>query len=257
MSKPAVSILAPCYNEALNIPTLLERLTTALHGRAESWEVVLVDDASSDDTQRVMAECAGKFPQLRPLRHQSNRGMVEGWATACAAARGELVVVMDADLQYNPDDVPRLLEELARSGADLAQGYREQSLEQSALRLFLSRALSAFLNLAFGTRLRDAKSNFFACRRETLSDLLTLRSRYRYFQHLFSMAAVAKGYRISQIPVTFHPRRAGKSFIQSPLWFSLRALPDLPRAWWNFRKLRQQRRALDAGRENASRLQSP
>ena len=252
-----VSILVPCYNEALNIPTLLERLTDAMRGRTESWEAVLVNDASPDDTQRVLDECRKKFPQLAPQRHEVNRGMVEGWATGCAAARGRIVVVMDADLQYAPSDVPRLLDELARSGADMSQGYREQTIEQNPLRKLLSRGLSAFLNFAFGARLRDAKSNFFACPRNVLADLLALRTRYRYFQHLFSMAAVAKGYRIAQIPVVFHPRHAGESFIQNPLAFSLRALPDLPRAWWDFRKLRRESRARAARREKVSRLQTP
>ncbi len=246
-----VSILVPCYNEALNISTLMERLTEAMQGRAERWEAVLVNDASRDDTQRVLDECAKKYPQLAPQRHETNRGMVEGWATGCAAARGRVVVVMDADLQYAPSDVPRLLDELARSGADMSQGYREQTVEQSPMRKVLSKSLSAFLNFAFGTRLRDAKSNFFACRREALSDLLSLRCRYRYFQHLFSMAAVAKGYRIVQIPVVFHPRHAGESFIQNPLAFSLRALPDLPRAWWDFRKLRRESRVRAAEHRSA------
>ena len=190
-----------------------------------------------------MACCANDFPQLSPQRHEQNRGMVGGWATGCAAARGRLVVVMDADLQYAPEDVPRLLEELSASGADMSQGYRAQALNFSLLRMALSKTLSGFLNLAFGTHLRDAKSNFFACRREILADLLTLRGRYRYFQHLFSMAAAAKGYRIAQIPVIFHPRCAGESFIQSPIIFSLQALPDLPRAWWDFRRLRRESRA--------------
>jgi glycosyltransferase involved in cell wall biosynthesis len=238
-----VSIIAPCYNEALNIPTLLERLSEAMRGRPESWEAVLVNDASTDDTQNVLTECARPYPQLSPQTHEKNRGMVAGWATGVSAARGKIVVIMDADLQYAPSDVPRLLDELARTGADMSQGYRAQTNEISLLRNWISKALSAALNLAFGTRLRDAKSNFFACRKEVLADLLSLRPEYRQFQHIFSMAAIAKGYRIVQIPVTFHSRHAGVSYIQSPLIFSVKALPDLPRAWLAFRRLRRERKA--------------
>ncbi len=202
-----VSVIVPCYNEALNIPTLLGRLSSAMSGVSFTptaqrigasvvatpltWEVVLVDDASSDDTGAVMSNCAKNFP-ISAQRHEKNQGMVAGWVTGCAAARGRIVVVMDADLQYAPEDVPRLLEELECTGADLSQGYRAETIEHRPLRKFLSVVLSATLNFSFGTRLYDAKSNFFACRREVLADLLTLRGRYRYFSIFFQWPRLPK-----------------------------------------------------------------
>jgi phenylacetate-CoA ligase len=236
MTSPVdVSIIVPCFNEEKALPRLVERIVAAGAKWPWTYELILVDDGSRDDTWAAIQRLREAHAFIVPVRHLGNRGIVAGWRSGLAAARGVHVATLDADLQYRPEDLGELRDKLLASGADLAQGARVQELNRSAGRRFLTAGLSWLLNVLFRMRLQDNKSGFLLCRREVFRDILTTRFQYRYFQHFIVVAAHAKGYRIVQTPIVFDPRVAGESFITQPWRFALRALTDLPRAVWEFR----------------------
>lgn len=233
--EPQLSVIVPCYNEEANLRELVRRTREALALHRIAGEVLLVDDKSRDGTRAVIEELARAHPEVVGLHHEETRGIVEGWRTGLAAARAPLVVITDADLQYAPEDIPRLYHILRREGADVVQGWRIAHNYRDTYRYLLSIAFSFLLNRLFGTRLRDIKSGFLCTRREVFADMLETRRRFRFPQHFVVVNAVAKGYAVRQEPILFWRRQAGESFIRSPIRFGLAALLDLPGAIREFR----------------------
>lgn len=232
---PALSIIVPCYNEEGNLRELVRRTRAALAREGIVAEILLVDDQSRDGTRAVIEALAGEHPEVRGLYHPENRGIAGGWRTGLAAARAPHVLITDADLQYSPEDIPRLYHALLRGDADVVHGWRIAHDFKATYRHLLSLAFSFLLNRLFGTRLRDAKSGFLCTRPEVFREMLETRYAYRYLQHFIVISAVSRGFRVRQEPVIFWARHAGESFIRSPLRFGLQALTDLPRAFWEFR----------------------
>jgi glycosyltransferase involved in cell wall biosynthesis len=234
-----LSIIVPCLNEAANLPTLVARVEAALAAGGIAGELIVVDDGSRDATWAVMQRLARAHAFVAPWRHAHNRGIVAAWRTGVATARAEVVCVLDADLQYRPEDIPRLRALHAASGADIAQGQRSPVGRAHDSRYWFSRGLNAVLNAAFGMRLRDNKSGFLVCRRAVLEDLLAHRGRYHAWQNLIMVAAHARGYTIAALDVPFLPRRAGRSFLGDvPVRHAVRSLVDVARALPEYRVAR-------------------
>ena len=209
---PGLSVLVPCLNEAVNLPGLVERLHAALQVPALApAEIVLVDDGSADDTQDCITRLARDFPGLRRLRHDRTQGIPAAWRTGHGAAQGEWICTIDADLQYQPEEIPRLWQAMHASGADIVQGVRSDTGRDRGVRFVLSKGLGGLLNRTFGMSLRDNKSAFFMCRREVLAKLLAYRNRYRHWQCFVMVAAHHHGFRIHEVDTPFTPRRKGRS----------------------------------------------
>ena len=120
----------------------------------------------------------------------------------------------------------------------MVQGWRkfhESPVKDMLFRHILSISLSKFLNFVFSMSLRDIKSGFIVYKREVFKDVLGFSRSYRYFQHFITIAAHSLGYRIRQVPIKFYKRHAGKSFIKSPIIFSLKVCLEIPKAYINFR----------------------
>ncbi|MCZ7584267.1 MAG: glycosyltransferase family 2 protein [Deltaproteobacteria bacterium] len=227
-------VVAPCFNEGANVRRLVRRVGEALKDHPGGFELALVDDASRDDTWAQIEEAARAFPFVVPLRHRVNRGIVEGWRTGLSATKAPRIVTIDADMQYRPEDIPRLVRAMNASGADFVQGWRQTQVKRGFLRVFLTGGLSLFLNLAFGMRLKDNKSGFVLYRRDAMERILDFRAPFRHYQHFIAIAAHRLGLRIVQIPITFDAREHGQSFITNPVRFAIGALVDLPRALLHF-----------------------
>ncbi|HSQ01437.1 MAG TPA: glycosyltransferase [Candidatus Dormibacteraeota bacterium] len=233
---PVLSVIAPCYNEARNLPELVARLEGAFDRKGIDGEIILVDDGSTDDTTAVLDGLTAAHPRLRTIRHDRNRGIAAAWRSGLEAARGALVCLIDADLQNPPEDVPRLLRELRQSGADVVQGWRSNIGRLFDHRWVLSKGLNLLLNILFGMRARDNKSGFVMARREVMADVLTHRYRYRYYQSFITVAAASKGYTIREVETLFDRRRVGSSFIAGfPVAVVLWSLLDLAKAVGEFR----------------------
>ena len=223
----SLSVIAPCYNEQDNVGPLATRILAVFNRMKIAAELILVDDGSADATWPAITAAQQSDARIRGVRHEANSGMVAAWRSGLFAAAGELVCLIDADLQNRPEDVARLHERFEQGGCDLVQAVRH-SVEGVCRMYLFSRGLNGLLNLAFGGRLRDNKSGFILCERRTLHTLLEHRFRYRYYQAFLGASALMRGLRIAEVDTVFDARQRGQSFLSNfPVFTSLRVLAEL------------------------------
>jgi len=242
-----VTVVAPCYNEAKNLPELVSRLLATFRKKGIAGEVILVNDGSRDDTGAIVDALASEHAEVRAFHHPVNRGIEAGWNTGVAAARGFYVCLIDADLQNLPEDVWRLYREIRGSGADLVQGYRSSIGRLQDSRFIVSRTFNWMLNTLFGMRQRDNKSGFVIARKAVLEATLRHRYRYEYFQSFITVSAFAKGYTVREIETLFESRLLGESFMpRIPIRVILGCLVDLAKAVLEFRLAFKKEEILEA-----------
>jgi len=198
-SSPAVSIIVPLYNEEENVPILQSELSAALQGI--DHEIIFVDDGSADRT----IERIGAAPNVRLMRFEKNAGQSAAIYAGLEAAHGATLVLIDGDLQNDPADIPRLLDEISR-GADLVCGYRAQRRDTVVKRL-TSRIANAVRSRYTKDGVRDTGCTLKAMRRECVSALVPFKGMHRFIPALVKGA----GYRLVEIPVNHRPRRFGQT----------------------------------------------
>ena len=226
-----LSVVVPCLNEEANLPELCSRMAEVFRIGGFPAELVIVDDGSTDGTARVLAAEMERYPFIVARRHSENRGITASWRTGVAAAKGRLVCVLDADLQYQPEDILRLRRELEISNVDIVQGWRSPFGRDKGPRYWYSRCFNYVLNSTFGMSLQDNKSGFVLCAREIFADLLNYRGTYYYWQSFIMVAAHHRGYTYKQVETLFENRKAGKSFLDNaPVKPILRSFVDVGRA---------------------------
>lgn len=238
-NKITLSVIAPCYNEGKNIVELTERLQKVFTRENIVGEIVLVNDASIDDTGNLIDGLVKKNSNIVGIHHKDNVGIVSSWKSGLNRSQGVFVCLIDADLQNLPEDVGRLYREINFSHADIVQGWRNHigKLQGGELRYWSSRGLNFILNLFFGMNSRDNKSGFIICRKEVLSNILTYKYIYRYYQTFITVAAKYKGYYIREVETLFQDRRLGKSFITNIWSVSFMTMIDIFKAFIEFRIL--------------------
>ncbi len=234
---PELSVIVPCYNEELNLPELCERLVSTFTVGGFRGEILLVDDGSKDGTAGVIRALMAKHPGVVVgCFHEVNRGIAAGWKTGVSAATGRLCATIDADLQYQPEDLLRLRRALYEHSVDVVQGWRSATGRRKDQRWYYSRGFNHLLNGVFSMDLRDNKSGFVMASREVLADVLTHRGSYHYWQSFIMVAAHAKGYSYREVETIFEERRQGVSFLEkAALRASVRSLKDLAVAAWEYR----------------------
>lgn len=222
-----LSVIAPCFNEEENIDVLVDRTLAAFEEANIAAQLVLVDDGSRDRTWELIRRRCARDLRVCGVQHEINRGIETAWRTGLSASNGELICLIDADLQNRPEDIPLLYKAYIRELPDVVQGVRRPAKGVTRCRLF-SRGLNFLLNTVFRMRLRDNKSGFLLCRHAVLRRLLQHQYEYRYFQSLIGVAAGALGYSIAQVDTRFERRHAGKSFLSRfPIGVSLRICWEL------------------------------
>jgi dolichol-phosphate mannosyltransferase len=196
---PAVSVIVPVYNEEENVPILQAELRAALRGI--DHEFIFVDDGSADRT----VEQIEAAPNLRVIRFEKNAGQSAAMYAGLQAARGAILVLIDGDLQNDPADIPKLIEEISR-GADLVCGYRAQRRDTLAKRL-TSRVANAVRSRYTKDGVRDTGCTLKAMRRECVAVLFPFKGMHRFIPALIKDA----GYQLVEIPVNHRPRRFGQT----------------------------------------------
>ncbi len=198
-----ISVVIPAYDEAESLPGLLTRLVPVLESAGDEHEVLVVDDGSRDGTADVVEALA--LPGVRVLRQRVNRGKSPALRAGLAEVAGDVVVLMDADGQDDPDELPRLLAALD-DGMDLVTGRRAQRNDRKAKTL-PSRLYNWTTARVTGVEGRDFNSGYKAMRADVASDLDLYGELHRYIPVL----AAWQGYRVGEIDVVHHPRAEGHS----------------------------------------------
>ena len=198
-SKPAVSVVVPLYNEGGSVAILQTELAAALTGR--SHEIIFVDDGSTDQTLARLT----RGPEVRVLRFEKNAGQSAALYAGANAARGEIVVLIDGDLQNDPADIPRLLAEIER-GADLVCGYRERR-KDTVVKLITSRIANFVRSRFTKDGVRDTGCTLKAMRRECVRTLVPFKGMHRFIPALVKGA----GYTLVEVPVNHRARQFGQS----------------------------------------------
>ncbi|WP_190817892.1 glycosyltransferase family 2 protein [Saccharopolyspora pogona] len=200
-----VSLLAPAKNERENLPRLFAEIRDAMQQQHRTWELLVVDDGSTDDSWQVIAEQARQDPRLRGIRLRRNFGKAAALAAGVAEVRGELLVTLDADLQDDPAEIPRLLAELD-NGADLVSGHKAQRQDPLGKRL-PSKVFNGVTGLITGLKLADHNCGLKAARTEVYRRVPLYGELHRYIPAL----AHQLGYRVRELAVHHRPRVHGKS----------------------------------------------
>ncbi len=197
-----VSVLVPAKDEAENLPLFMEQMAAVVRAAAQTYEVVVVDDGSVDDTWSVLEHLSSQYGFLRIVRHRRRRGIADALRTGYLHAEGEIFVFYPADLQFRPEDIPRLVEPILGNQADMVTGFKQGQYDKA----FVSRVYNWLSRVLFDVRVRDLNS-VKAYRREIMEQLPIRPDWHRYMIVL----AAAQGYTVAEIPVPLYPRHAGKS----------------------------------------------
>ena len=206
MTNPDLSVVAPLYNESENVAPLVEWILEALAGYQGSYEVILVDDGSRDDTWRRIAEAAVGHPVVHGLRLGRNVGQTAAMMAGFDHSRGRVVVSLDGDLQNDPRDIPMLVAKLA-DGYDLVCGWRQQRQDKLILRKVPSWVANRLIRRLTGVQITDNGCSLKAYRRELLERISLYAEQHRFIPALSASA----GARITELPVRHHARRFGES----------------------------------------------
>ncbi len=200
-----LSVLIPVYNEVSSIATVVERVAAI----PIDTEIILVDDFSADGSGAVID--ALPQPNLVVVHHDRNRGKGAAVRTALAQATGDVIVIQDADLEYDPTDFVRLLEPIEQGRVRVVYGYRNFEGQRWPLRVG-NRFLTAVTNLLFGSDLRDMETCYKMIDRELTVGLDLTADRFEIEVELTSKL-LKSGARIEQLPISYEPRQGGKKLV--------------------------------------------
>jgi len=202
-----VSVVVPVYNEVESVELLVEKLSSALPRLNRPWEVVLIDDGSTDGTWDKMKSMAGRVKGLRLIRLRRNFGQTAAMSAGFDQAKGRIIVTLDADLQNDPDDIPLLIETLEKQDLDVVSGWRKNRQDPFLNRRLPSLLANGVISRFTGVRLHDYGCTLKAYRREVVQNLSLYGEMHRFIPALASWV----GGSIGEVPVRHHPRRFGKS----------------------------------------------
>jgi glycosyltransferase involved in cell wall biosynthesis len=219
-----VSILVPAKDEAGNLALFLELCDAIVRAESARYEVVVVDDGSTDGSWDLLQELSKQYPFLRPVRHRAQRGIAEALRTGYLHAHGHVLVFYPADLQFKPEDIPRLVNPILAGESDMVTGYKQGVYEKA----FVSGIYNKLSRTLFHVPVRDL-NNVKAYRREVMA---ALPMRPDFHRYMIVMAA-AQGFTVTEVPVPLYARHSGKSK------FGLSRIPigvlDMLAVWFELR----------------------
>lgn len=219
-----VSVLVPAKDEAGNLPRFIELCADMIRTQDARYEVIVVDDGSKDGSWPILLQLAQQYPFVRPVRHRSQRGIAEALRSGYLHARSDVLVFYPADLQFMPEDIPRLAGPILAGESDMVTGFKQGKYEKA----FVSRIYNGLSRALFDIPVRDL-NNVKAYRREIMESLPMRQDFHRYMIVL----AAAQGFTVTEVPIPLYPRYSGKSkfgFSRIPVgvidmlavWFELR-----------------------------------
>jgi len=213
-----ITIILPAYNEEENLVPLVEKISEVMKGAHQTYEVIIVDDASTDNTRDVAQAIRKKNPEVRMISHVENQGQSAGQATGFEGAKGKIIVTMDADGQNDPVDIPRLLHSLT-DDIDCVTGVRRVRRD-NVVRRISSKIANQFRNIITGDRITDAGCTYRAIRKSALNEVPVFNGMHRFLPTLLRV----QGFGVKEIKVNHRPRLRGESKygISNRLWRGIR-----------------------------------
>ncbi len=201
---PEFSIVLPVYNEEDNLKTLAEGIVNAMNSLTKSYEVILVDDGSTDGSKEVLKKLCDQYPTFRCLVFQENCGQTAAFDAGFRNAKGKVIITMDADLQYDPGDIPSLLKKFDEY--DAVCGYRANRADTWVKRI--SSIIANYVrNKLSDESIRDVGCSLKAFKKECLDNIKLFEGMHRFFPTLIKM----EGYKVIEVPVNHFPRKYGYS----------------------------------------------
>jgi glycosyltransferase involved in cell wall biosynthesis len=200
------SVVVPFYDEQENIPPLYMKLTEVMDPAGEPYELVFVDDGSRDQTFRILEQIQQHDARVHVIRLRRNFGQTAALKAGFDFARGDIIVSLDGDLQYDPAEIPRLLAKM-QEGYDIVSGWRIQRSDSWLTRRLPSRVANWMMARLSGIKLHDFGATFKAYRREVIEDLPLYGELHRFIPAIASL----RGATIAEVPVHVYPRSSGES----------------------------------------------
>ena len=202
-----LSLIIPVYNEEENLRALFDAICSALKPLGRSWEVLFIDDGSTDASLGILRQLAEKEPEsVRVIVFRRNFGQTAAIAAGLDNSRGDIIILMDADLQNDPQDIPMLLNRLDE-GYDVVSGWRKLRRDNALTRTLPSVIANALISFVTGVHLHDYGCTLKAYRRSALEGFRLYGEMHRFIP----VFAHSIGARITEVPVRHHPRRFGKT----------------------------------------------
>lgn len=200
------SVVVPAHNEEQSMKPLYEAIKTVFDSMGGSWEFILIDDGSTDGTYAAISAIADTDSRVKIIKLRRSFGQTAGWSAGFSAATGDIVIVMDADLQNDPKDIPAMIKKLDDENLDVVSGWRQNRKDKSSLKIgsiignWIRRKVT-------GEKIHDQGCSLKVYRKEALVDLELYGEMHRYITALLSW----KGFKVGEMPVTHHARKYGKT----------------------------------------------
>ncbi len=203
-----LSIVISLYNEEESLRELVEWIDRALSQQNISYEIIMVDDGSRDHSWDVITELAGQYPQIRAIGFRRNYGKSAALFCGFEAARGDIVVTMDADLQDNPEEIPEMMRMIREEGYDLVSGWKKKRYDNVATKNIPSKLYNATARKVTGIKLHDMNCGLKAYRNEVVKNIEVYGEMHRFIPYLAKQAGFD---RIGEKEVHHQKRKYGKS----------------------------------------------
>lgn len=204
MEQPDISIVIPVYNEEENLAPLLEGITPVMDNLGKAYEIIIIDDGSIDKSLEALKTLAAKYRPLRILKLTGNSGQSAAFEAGFKLAQGEVVVTIDADLQYDPLDIPKLLAGLR--DCDVICGWRK-TRQDPWLKLLSTKIANSVRNKLSGENIKDTGCSLKAFKRSLLVNLKMYKGMHRFLPTLLKM----QGAKVCEMEVKHFPRKHGRS----------------------------------------------
>jgi len=226
-----LSVVAPAYNEAENLGPLVREITEAVAPLGKAYEIVLVDDGSTDGSAEILRALMREVPALRVLALERNSGQTAALDAGLRAARGTFVATLDADRQNDPAEIPRLLAMLEADECDMATGWRARR-NDPWLRRVSTKIANGVRNRLTRERIHDSACGLKVLRRDCITGLKLFNGMHRFLPTLVKL----EGWRVVEVPVNHRPRAAGTA--KYGVWNRVfRALRDCLAVRWMQRRM--------------------
>lgn len=209
MTSYSVSVVVPLYNESQNVFPLVDEITDVFNETLHDWELILVNDGSSDDTPAKMKEAQGKQPRVKPVDLQRNFGQTAAMQAGIDAAKGDLIVTIDGDLQNDPKDIPRMIDELIERDLDLLQGWRYDRQDKLVSRKIPSKIANKIIGKVSGLTLHDYGCSLKVYRANIIKQVQIYGEMHRFIP--IWVANVTAPSRIGETKVNHRSRQFGES----------------------------------------------